>query len=332
MTKLRLSLACVQTDRSAPLLDGRITIPGCEIIPHPGETQDIFRRTLNDRAFDISEMSMSSHIVQCGRGVTDYVGLPVFLSRAFRHASLYVRTDRGIETPADLAGKTIGIEQFQQTVGLWLRGILADQYGVRTQDVNWRNGGLDVPGAGGERLALSLPGDIRLEAIAKGETLDAMLADGRLDAVIATRPPPCFKAGHAKVARLFPDYRAAEIAYFKAAGMFPIMHCVLVRRSLVDQNPWLPTELFRAFVKAKAHALNELAQMNVARVSLAWIAENAAETRAILGKSMWAYGLEESRHELEAMLRYAANDGLTASEIAPEQLFHPSTHKLRDEA
>ncbi|QJP15735.1 ABC transporter substrate-binding protein [Starkeya sp. ORNL1] len=331
MTKLRLSLACTQTDRAAPLLDGRIAIEGCEIIPLPGQTQDIFRRTLSEQAFDIAELSMSSHIVQCGRGVQDYVGVPVFLSRAFRHASLYIRTDRGIASPADLAGRTIGIEQFQQTVGLWLRGILADQYGVRTQDVNWRTGGLDAPG-GGERLALSLPPDIRLEPIAKGDTLNAMLADGRLDAVIATRPPSCFMAGSANVARMFPDYRAAEIDYFRASGMFPIMHGVVVRRSLVDQNPWLPAEVFRAFAKAKAYALNELTLMNVARVSLAWIAEDAAATRAILGKQMWAYGLEESRHELSAMLRYAANDGLTAGEIAPEALFHPSTHKLRDEA
>ncbi|MCB4769659.1 ABC transporter substrate-binding protein [Ancylobacter sp. Lp-2] len=329
MTKLRLSLACTHTDRSAPLLDGRIAIEGCEIIPLPGQTQDIFRRTLSERAFDIAEMSMSSHIVQCARGVTDYVGIPVFLSRAFRHASLYIRTDRGIARPEDLAGRTIGIEQFQQTVGLWVRGMLGDQHGVRTQDVQWRTGGLEAPG-GGERLALSLPPEIRLEPLAKGETLNAGLAEGSLDAVIATRPPSCFTSGHPQVARLFSDYRTAEIAYFKASGLFPIMHGLVLRRRLVDENPWLPVEVFRAFAKAKRHALSELEQMNVPRVSLAWIAENVAETRAILGKSLWAYGLEESRRELAAMLRYAAADGLTATEIAPETLFHPSTHGLRD--
>ena len=163
-TTLTLSLACTQTDRSAPILDGRIPIAGCTIIPLPGQTQDIFRRVLADRAFDIAEMSMSTHIVQVARNTEDYVAVPVFLSRAFRHSAIYIRTDRGIAKPEDLAGKTIGLEQYQQTVALWVRGILADRHDVRTEDVDWRNGGLEQPG-GGERLALTLPPNIRLSAI-----------------------------------------------------------------------------------------------------------------------------------------------------------------------
>lgn len=330
-TKLKLSLACTQTDRSAPILDGRIPIEGCEIIPLPGQTQDIFRRVLNDQAFDIAEMSMSSQIIQAARNVDAYIAIPVFLSRCFRHSSIYIRTDRGITRPEDLAGRTIGLEQYQQTVALWVRGILADQHGVRTQDVDWRNGGLDQPG-GGERVALKLPEGIRLEGIPKTETLNALLADGTLDAVIATRPPACFTAGQPQVARLFPDYRQAEIAYYKASRIFPIMHCVVVRRSLADRHPWLPAEVFKAFVKAKAHALNELTLMNIARVSLAWIAEHAAETRAIMGDHMWSYGLPASRHEVETMLRYSLNDGLISRAVTPEELFHPSTHALADKA
>src|SRR5271156_1251044 len=145
MHKVQLSLACTQTDRAAPILDGRIAIPGCEIIPHPGQTQDIFRRVLSDQAFDIAEMSMSSHVVQVARGVDDYVAIPVYLSRVFRHSAVYIRTDKGIASPHDLRGKTIGIEQYQQTVGLWVRGVLSDQYGVTTRDVNWRTGGLERP-------------------------------------------------------------------------------------------------------------------------------------------------------------------------------------------
>jgi len=210
-----------------------------------------------------------------------------------------------------------------------VRGILADQHGVRTQDVKWRNGGLEQPG-GGERLALTLPAGISLEAIPKDKTLNTLLAEGELDAVIATRPPSSFVAKHPKIGRLFPEYRRAEIDYFKMSRCFPIMHGVVIRRSLVDENPWLPAAVFRTFVKAKAHALSELTMMNIARVSLAWIADDAADTRAILGDQMWAYGLQESRHELEAMLRYSFNDGLIETQIAPEALFHPSTHGLPD--
>ncbi|HTU52935.1 MAG TPA: ABC transporter substrate-binding protein [Acetobacteraceae bacterium] len=330
-TTLTLSLACTQTDRSAPILDGRIPIAGCTIVPLPGQTQDIFRRVLTDKAFDVAEMSMSTHIVQVARNVEDYVAVPVFLSRAFRHSAIYIRTDRGIAKPEDLAGKTIGLEQYQQTVALWVRGILADRHGVRTEDVEWRNGGLEQPG-GGERLALTLPPGIRLSAIPPGETLDGMLAAGTLDAVIATRPPPSFLAGRPNVGRLFPDYRQAELAYFRETRAFPIMHLLVIRRLLAERHPWLPVEVFRAFVRAKAHAMRELQLTNIARVTLPWIAEHEAETRAAMGANFWPYGLPESRHEIAAMLRYSFNDGLIARQLAPEELFHPSTHALADRA
>lgn len=329
MTELKVSLACTQTDRSAPILDGRIPISGCKIIPLPGETQDIFRRALDDKAFDIAEMSMSSYIVTRSRGYEDYIAVPVYLSRSFRHSSIYIRADRGIGRPEDLAGKRIGLEQYQQTVALWVRGLLGDHHGVKTQDVKWRSGGLEKPG-GGERLALTLPPGIDLEAIPKNQTLNGMLAGGDLDAVIATRPPSCFGSGKAPVARLFPNYMQAEIEYFKAGRTFPIMHVLIVRRRLADEHPWLPVEIFRAFCKAKAMALKDLTMMNISRISMAWIVEQAAQTREILGDNMWAYGLSESRHELEAMLRYAHNDGLIDAPLKPEDLFHPSTHGLRD--
>ena len=329
MAKLVLSLACTQTDRSTPILDGRVAIDGCEVIALPGQTQDIFRRVLSEQAFDIAEMSMSSQIVQTSRGADAYVAIPIYLSRVFRHSAIYIRTDRGIAQPGDLAGKTIGIEQYQQTVGLWVRGILGDEHGVRTQDVRWVNGGLEQPG-GGERLALRLPEGISLTAAPAGQTLNAMLADGALDAIIASRPPSSFERGAPNVARLFPEYRQAEAAYFGRTGIFPIMHGVVIRRSLVDRHPWLPEAVFRAFVAAKAIAMKDLFLMNVARVSLAWIAEDAAATKKVLGASMWPYGLKSSRHEIEAMLRYALNDGLIDRTLTPEDVFHPSTHGLAD--
>lgn len=331
MTKLTVSLACTQTDRAAPILDGRIPIEGCEVLPLPGQTQDIFRRALNDQAFDIAEMSFSSHMVQVLRGVRDYVAIPVFLSRSFRHSSIYIRTDRGIDRPEDLAGRTMGLEQYQQTVGLWVRGILGDEYGVSTQDVNWKNGGLDQPG-GGERLPLKLPDSVRLSAIGPSETLSGLLASGGLDALIATRPPSCFEKGAPNVARLFPDYQKAEMAYFARTRCFPIMHCVVIRQSLVDKHPWLPTEVFRAFVKAKAYALKELTLVNILRISLPWIAEHEAETRKLLGDNMWSYGFKESRHEVATALRYSHNDGLIDRQLTPEEIFHPSTHGLTDQA
>lgn len=331
MAKLTLSLACTQSDRAAPILDGRVKIAGCEVIPLPGITQTIFRQVLDDQAFDIAEMSMSSQLVQVDRGAQDYVAIPIFLSRAFRHSSIYINTSRGIARPEDLRGRTIGVMQFQQTVGLWVRGILGDEHGVTSGDVEWKNGGLEAPG-GGERLKLDLPKHIRLSPIPPDETLNGMLAKGELDAIIATKPPSSFVKGVAGVGRLFPDYVSAEMEYYRRSGAFPIMHCVVIRRSLVEAHPWLAAEVFHAFVRAKAIAYSELKQVNILRLTLPWVAERAADVRDMMGANFWKYGFSESRAEIEMMLRYAHADGLTSRLLNPEDVFHPSTFSLPDQS
>jgi 4,5-dihydroxyphthalate decarboxylase len=318
---LDLTVATTLTDRTAPILDGRIPIEGCNVTPvRIADAQEIFRRALNEAAFDIAEMSMSTHIVMSARGHYDYVALPVFLSRAFRHSSIYIRSDRGITSPEQLAGRRIGLEQYQQTIALWVRGIMSDVHGVKASSIDWVNGGLEKAG-GGERVALSLPPGIRLQSAPEGESLNSMLARGDIDAIIATRPPSCFINSEAPVARLFPDYRAAEIEYFRKTGNFPIMHCLLLRRSLSQQHPWLAQAVFDAFAKSKAQALNDLTHKNFLRVSLPWAAEEAADMQRLMGERMWAYGLEQNRHELEDMLRYALADGLIAKPLQPDELF-----------
>lgn len=322
MATLTLTLACTQSDRTRPILDGQITVPGCDLVMLPGEPEDIFRRAIQDRAFDICELSMGSHITATARGSAHYIGIPVFPSRAFRHSAIYVRTDRGIRTPQDLRGKTVGLPDYQQTAGMWVRGILADQHGVSSSDVRWR-----VVGA---RTALELPPGLDVVPLPAGSDLSDLLARGELDAVMTPRPPACFLDRSAPVDRLFPDYREAEIAYHRATGFFPIMHCLTLRRELAASHPWLPLELFRAFARAKSTALAELSLINVLRVSLPWIAVQYQETRAVMGPNVWRYGLGPNHHELSAMTRYAATDGLATRRVPPEELFHPSTHEAAD--
>jgi 4,5-dihydroxyphthalate decarboxylase len=322
MSGLVLSLACVPTDRTRPILDGRITVPGVRFTAIPGEPEDIFRRALRDRTFDVTELSMGSHIVTTARRDSPYVGVPVFLSRAFRHSAIYIRTDRGIRAPADLAGRTIGVPEYQQTAALWVRGIMREHHGIDTHAVRWRTGG--------ERVAITLPDGFDVQPL--GEPLEAALAEGCLDALIAPRPPACFSDGAAPVGRLFPDYRAAEQAWFKASGFFPIMHCLAVRKDVAKRHPWLPVELFRAFARAKALALSELAMVNVLRVSLPWIAAEAVSQSAFMGGNPWPYGFTRNRAEIAAMIRFAQHDGLAAQPVSPEALFHPSTLDLPDEA
>ncbi|MBV1797881.1 ABC transporter substrate-binding protein [Siccirubricoccus sp. G192] len=313
--RLTLTLACAATDRTRPVLDGRVAVPGVDLLPLTGEPEDIFRRALRDRAFEITELSMGSHIVTTARGDSPYIGVPVFLSRAFRHSAIYIRTDRGIASAADLAGRRIGLPEYQQTAALWVRGILREHYGVATRGIAWRTGG--------ERVAITLPPGHDVQPL--GEDLPTALAEGRIDALIAPRPPACFTDGSAPVGRLYPDYRAEEIAWHRASGFFPIMHCLAVRKDVAERHPWLPLELFRAFAKARALSLAELQLVNVLRVSLPWIAAAYEEQAAIMGGDPWPYGFARNREEVAAMIRYAVADGLAAEAIPPEALFHPST-------
>jgi 4,5-dihydroxyphthalate decarboxylase len=321
---LRLSLACTTSDRTRPILDGRVTVPGVSLTVLPGEPEDIFRRALRDRAFDVTELSMGSHIVTTARGDAPYIGIPVFPSRAFRHNAIYIRNDRGIRTAADLAGKRIGLPEYQQTAALWVRGILREHHGVETQGIAWRTGGMEETG-GSERVALKLPPELDVRPIGAQETLNGLLASGELDAVIGPRPPSCFVARSAPVDRLYPDYRAEEEAYFRATGFFPIMHCVALRKELAAEHPWLPLEIFRAFARARAMAVADLSLVNVLRASLPWIAAEAEAQTRIMGGDPWPYGFARNRDEVAAMIRYAVADGLAAQAIAPEALFHPST-------
>lgn len=317
---ISLTLACTSSDRTRPLMDGRFRVPGCDITFIPGEPEDIFRRALRDRAFDVSELSMGSHIVTTARGDAPYVGVPVFLSRAFRHSAVYIRTDRGIRSAADLAGRTIGLPEYQQTAALWVRGFLREHYGVDTRSIAWRTGG--------ERVAITLPAGFDVAPL--GRDLEAALAAGEIDALIGPRPPRCFLDRSAPVDRLWPDTRAEEQAWFNATGFFPIMHCLALRKDVAERHPWLPVELFRAFAAAKKASVEELRLVNVLRVSLPWIAAEAEAQIAAMGGNPWPYGFRRNRDEVAAMIRYAVADGLAAQEIAPEALFHPSVLDLLD--
>ncbi len=324
MGRLSISLACTLSDRTLPLLDGRVAIEGCDITALPGEPEDIFVRALRYGEFDVTELSFSSYLVMLSRGQSRYIGVPVFLSRAFRHSAIYIRTDRGIIQPRDLKGRLVGTPEFQQTAGLWVRGILADEYGIRMSDVRWRHGGLEAPKQG-ERVPLSLPPDIDYQPIPAGGTLSAMLATGEIDAIIAPRAPSCITAGNPHLGRLFPDYRAAEEAYFRKTGFFPIMHLVGIRHDLAERHPWLPANVFQAFAKAKAMAMQDLAQINALRVSLPWIGNDLAQVQAVMGADYWRYGVTENRTEIEAVLRYAAEQHLTARRLGIDEIFAATT-------
>jgi 4,5-dihydroxyphthalate decarboxylase len=322
---LRISLACTVTDRTRPILDGRVPIEGCELEAITGEPEDLFARALRREEFDVTELSLSSALIVTARGDSAYVAVPVFPSRAFRHSSVYVRADRGIDRPEELAGTTIGVPEYQQTVGLWVRGILADRHGVPPSAIRWRSGGLELPGAE-ERIPIRVREDIDLRPIGPAATLSGMLAAGELDGIVSPRPPSCYTDGHPEVRRLWSDHRAEERRFFEETRLFPIMHVVAVRRSLLERHPWMGANVTRAFAEAKRLAILELEQTNVLRVTLPWVDLDAV--RRLMGHDYWPYGIEANRGELTAAARWSFEEGLSPRLLAPEDLFDPAAAEV----
>jgi 4,5-dihydroxyphthalate decarboxylase len=324
MAGVRITVACSPSDRSRPVLSGEVAVEGCaaELFTRPAG--ELLAGAVSEMAFDVTEMSMSSHIVLSAREMPHYVAIPAFHSRVFRHSSIYINTGAGISAPGDLRGRQVGVQQYQQTAALWVRGMLADDYGVGPGDVVWRTGGLEKPGSG-ERVAIRLPEHIRVEPIGPDQTLSAMLASGEIDALVAPFPPSVF--GQPTVARLFADYRAVEEDYYRRTGFFPIMHGIGVRRSLADEHPWLPGAVYRAFSQARQRALDDLAAIGVQRVTLPWARAVLDEAKSLMGPEIWPYGFDVNRPELEAMVRYAHEQGLAARGVDPAELFHESVLK-----
>jgi 4,5-dihydroxyphthalate decarboxylase len=324
MNVLQLTFGCGPSDKVAAIFDGRVRIEGCELSCFPMGPEEAFHRAFANQDFDITELSASSLILATARGQRTYYALPVFLSRMFRHSAFYIRTDRGIRTPEDLRGKLIGVPEYQMTAALWARGILSDEYGVKASEIRWRNGGLNVPGRK-ERTPINLPLEIELQPIASNATLSLLLATGELDGMVTARVPNCFKEGVPNVNRLFADYRAAEEAYFRKTKMFPIMHLLAVRRSLVERHPWLAASIVKGFYQAKQIALEEMNDQATLSTMLPWLNDDLHRAQSVMGSDIWPYGVPGSRRELDAMVRWSVEQGLSTRQVEIEELFAPGT-------
>ncbi len=325
MPKLKISLAGVDYDRTRALFDGTVPIEGCETIAVAMSPEQAFHRAFRFQEFDVTELSLSSQMNVLDRGLDHYAAIPVFPSRLFRHSSIYIRADRGIARPEDLAGKLVGVPEYQMTAAVWIRGILQDQYGVKPTAMHWRTGGLEEAGRE-EKSRLAIPG-LDLAPIAASDTLSGQLASGALDAVVSALAPSCFGRDPA-IVRLFPDYRAAEEAYYKHSGIFPIMHVVGIRKSLVQAHPWLPVNVFNAFARAKDINTRNMEKIGHLFTTLPWPVEELQRARALMGHDFWSYGADRNQRELEAIMRYAHEQGLTSRRIALDELFVPSTLNL----
>ncbi len=324
MSNLKLSIAMGDYDRTRPIADGRVKIDGVDPTCSLLSPEEMFFRAFRHQEFDVSELSISSYCVSVANGDPHYIAIPVFLSRAFRHTSIYIRTDRGIKEPQDLKGRRIGIAEYQLSANVWVRGILEDDFGVKPSDINWVRGGMDKPGRA-EKIALNLPADIRIEQAGPDDTLNQMLADGEIDGFIGPRWPRCFDEGHPDVGRLFPDSIGAAENYFRQAKIFPIMHVLGVRRTLAEDYSWLPSALLKAFSKSKAMAQSALNDTSAAKVTMPFVEENLDRAKRLIGSDFWPYGIPDNANVLDAFFDIHFRQGLSSRRVTIEEAFHPAT-------
>ena len=240
MARLALTLACGRYDRTQALIDGRIQPEGVALTCLPLRPGETFWRMLNNEEFDVSEMSLSSYTILRSEGDSRFVAIPVFPSRVFRHSAVYVRADAAIDAPADLKGRRIGVGDYQMTAGVWVRGLLQHEYGVRPEDVTWV--------VGKAVREIRPPDGIRLEAMPAGTTLETMLVEGAIDALVSVVLPDSLGRG---VRRLFRDFRTAEAQYYRKTRIFPIMHTVVVRDDVYREHPWVARSIYKAFCDAR---------------------------------------------------------------------------------
>ncbi|HXG52319.1 MAG TPA: ABC transporter substrate-binding protein [candidate division Zixibacteria bacterium] len=323
MKRILLTLACEDYDRTRPLREGAVKPEGIDLNYLVMPVEEIFWRMMKYEEFDASELSLGALLIAAGRGRRPFVAIPVFPSRTFRHRCIFVNAERGITRPEDLRGKRVGVPEYSMTAAVWLRGLLQHEYGVAPEEIFWVQAGEEHPGRK-DRVDFELPPRIRIESI-PDRTLNDMIETGEIDAMMSPRMPSCFVAGSPKVRRLFPDYKRAEMDYYRRTGLFPLMHVVVVRRAVYEAFPWVAQALYKAFCEAKDRCMRELYDTNVLRVSLPWTAAEYEEIRDLMGEDYWPYGLEPNRRNLETLNGYLHEQGLVAAPLVLDELFARET-------
>jgi len=308
-----LSLACGEYEITRPLIEGEVQPNGIEltVVTNMDAVQRHWR-FLRNREFDMSEVSSSSYTVARDQG-HPLTAIPVFPHRRFRHGFIFINTSKGIKKPTDLIGRKVGIKLFMVSALQWLRGILEHEYGVPHKSIHWF-------AEYDEDIDFAPPPDLKLTRLSDEQTVEEMLVQGELDAVMHPDLIKPLVNNDPRVGRLFPNYKEEEIAYYRKTGIFPIMHFVAIRQEVVDQHPWVPINLFQAFEEAKTIAMKRMENPRI--VPLAWYREAWEEQRTLLGPDPWEYGLtERNRRTLETYLGYSYEQGLTRRLFSPDELF-----------
>ncbi len=308
-----LTLACGDYEITRALKEGTVRPDGIDLtVLTKMDSTTRHWRFLRNQEFDVAEVSLASYLVARDQ---DAVGpaIPVYLHRRFRHGFIFINTGKGIKSPKDLIGKKVGVKQYQATAIVWMRGTLEHDYGVPHRSIEWF-AELD------ETIDFAAPPGLKFNKVGSDQSVEAMLAEGELDAVLHPDLIKPLVNKDPRVGRLFPDFKQEEIRYYKRTGIFPIMHVTAIRQEIVDQYPWVAINLFHAFNDAKAAAMKRMQNPRI--VPLAWYREAWEEQEEILGNDPWEYGLgDRNRNTMEAISTYCHEQGLTKRKIPLDELF-----------
>jgi 4,5-dihydroxyphthalate decarboxylase len=319
--RLRLTLAIGDYDHVRDLTSGFVQPDGIDVLPFDLPIEEIFWRQLKYSEFDVTELSLGMYTSLVSRGDGHFVGIPVFPSRVFRHAAIFVRKDSAVSSPEELYGKRVGLAQWSQTAATFVRGIFVDRYNVRLADIDWVQAGVNEAGRE-DPATLKLPPDIRLTPYPH-RALDEMLVAGEIDAIISARSPKSSLGPDPKIVRLFANYVELEQRYFAETGIFPIMHLIAIKRAAYEANPWIARSLYKAFDRARARSRERLIDSTASRIPVPWLPDFVGQSASLLGPDPFAYGIEPNRTTLEAFMRYTHEQGVAHRLVRVEELFAP---------
>lgn len=328
--RLPITVSSYFLDRTQPLFDGSVEIEGTRATFETGAIGDMNTAAFSGKgANEITEIGLHPFMLaHANDGFRDYALLPIPLLRQFRHKSVFVRTEAGISTPSDLRGRRIGTPGYSSTSLTWIRGIFEDEYGLKASDVEWviaRKDSSSAEAGSASAQENRLPTGLSVSDGPAGMDESEMLLTGAVDALFHAATPAAFVQGDPRIARLFPDFRSVEQDYFRRTGIFPIMHALAIRRDVAQDHPWLARAVFDAYSKAKTVAYQTKDRLTWATDMLPWYGQELENTRALMGRNFYPYGLEQNRKAFETLFRYSHAQGLADRVLTVEEVFLPGS-------